>query len=84
MVPGLRLQRSDPRDRTGVAFHEDSLRGLVLHSWGSQGKSLGLPQRQEIIISGTLKFHEVTDDRTTPLQVPETSASGSTNCNCYL
>lgn len=32
LVPGLRFQRSDPRERTGVACHEDSLRGLVLHS----------------------------------------------------
>ena len=28
----LRLQGSDPRDRTGVGRHEDILRGLVKHS----------------------------------------------------
>ena len=41
-----------PRERTWVDCHKDSLRSLVLHSWGSPGKSLDLPERQEILFAG--------------------------------
>ena len=33
-------------------LHEDSLKGLVHHSWGSLGRSLGLPERQGTIVGG--------------------------------
>lgn len=41
----LRLQGSDPRERTRVGCCEDLLKGLVQHSWGSPGESPGLPER---------------------------------------
>ena len=50
----LRLQELDPRERTGVDCSEGAQRALVQHSWGSPGKNLGLPERQEIIVTGTL------------------------------
>lgn len=49
----LRLWRSDPRERIGTDCHEDSLEGLVQHSWRSLGKFLDLQERQEIIVVGT-------------------------------
>ena len=33
-------------------LREDSLRGLVCHSWGSSGRSLGLPERQGTTVVG--------------------------------
>ena len=36
----LRLQQSDSREKAGVDYLEDSLRGLVQDIWGSLGKSL--------------------------------------------
>ena len=41
----LRLQRSDSREKAGVDYLEDSLRGLVQHSKGVQGKETG-PARE--------------------------------------
>ena len=57
------------RESTWVGCHEDSLTGLVLHSWGSPGKSLDLPERQEILCAGTSNSVR-SDSRTPPLWVP--------------
>ena len=50
----LRLQRSDRRERTGVGCVNTAWRGLVHHSepGGSPGKTLDMPKRQEIVVSG--------------------------------
>lgn len=48
----LRLQRSDSKERAGLTAYEDGLRGLVQHSCGSSGKSLGFPEGEEIIVFG--------------------------------
>ena len=50
----FRLQRSDPRERTGVGCVNTAWRGLAHHSWlgGSLGKILELPKRQETNILG--------------------------------
>ena len=50
----FRLQGLEPRKRTGVDCSEDILRGYIQHSWGSLGKSLGLPERQETFVRGTV------------------------------
>lgn len=45
----LRLWRSNPRKRTGVGCHEDTPEGASTTQLRSPQKSLGLPERQEII-----------------------------------
>lgn len=50
----LRLQRSDPRERTGVACHEYNSERASMTQLRDPGKSLSLPQGQEIIVIGTL------------------------------
>ena len=48
------LQGLDSRERNGVDNCGDTLKGLTQHSRGSPGENLGLPERQEIIVPGTL------------------------------
>ena len=53
-VQRLRLWGSDPKEKPGVECSEDTLRGLVQHSWWSLGESLGLLERQKIIATETI------------------------------
>ena len=54
----LGLQRSDPRERTGLGCVNTAWRGLVHHNQqgGSLGKSLDLPKRQQTIDSGCARW----------------------------
>ena len=45
-------QVSDLRERIKVGFHDDTLRGLLRHSWQSPEKILGILE-QQVVVSGT-------------------------------
>ena len=52
------VQVFDPRERTGVGCHKDTLRGLVRCSWGSLGWGRGISERQEIVNTRKLWLHQ--------------------------
>ena len=76
----LGLQGSDPRERTRVDYHKDTLRGLIWHSGRSPGKSMGLPERQEMIAAGTLQLPALTNCQKLPLWMPEVGWTMAMNC----
>ena len=80
-VLSLRLSELDPRDRTRVDGHEDTLRGLAQQRRGSSGKTLGPPEGQEITAAGTFYFGMLAEGTTLPSQGPQV---GQASCGLRL
>lgn len=82
---GFREVRS--QGRLGLPATKTVWGASTTHSWGSQGKAWACHKSKESL-SLILKLHKVTDDRTTPPQVPEAVISDPrgecfSHCHCH-